>query len=65
LTYDAAGRQTQTFDPKLHSFENDVTINNTYDGNGWQVKNERVGAATETTFEIRSTVLGGETVGRR
>ncbi|HLL99814.1 MAG TPA: hypothetical protein VK400_02060 [Pyrinomonadaceae bacterium] len=65
LTYDAAGRQVQTFDPKLHSFELDTTVTNTYDGDGRRVKNERVGAAPGTTFEIRSTVLGGETVGTK
>ena len=69
LTYDAANRMIQTFDPKLHSWENDNTVYNRYDGNGWRVKNQKVsvhtsGTDTDTYYEIRSTVLGGETVGR-
>jgi hypothetical protein len=72
MKYDAAGRAVQTYDPLVHTCcENNHTYDMSYDGNGWKVKDVNVstppsGASyTETKHEIRSTVLGGETVGER
>jgi YD repeat-containing protein len=62
--FDAAGRQVQMFDPSLNVNDPAETYNYTYDGNGWQVKDERATSTqTEQYYKIRSTVMGGEEVG--
>ena len=72
MTYDAAGRTVYIYDPLVHTCcENNHTYDISYDGNGWKVKDVNVSTPpsgpsyTETKHEIRSTVLGGETVGER
>ena len=65
MKYDAAGRQVETFDPALHPCcEVDQTSTNHYEGNGWLVKSGGVSSVgSSATYNLRSTVLGGEAVG--
>jgi hypothetical protein len=66
MKYDAAGRQIETFDPAEHTCcEIDRSYGVSYDGNGWKTKSYSVAGSnpSQTTYDIRSTVLGGETVG--
>ena len=63
-THDAAGRNTNTFDPALRTSEQDKNTVSTFDGNGWLVKKETTTVTGWTkTFEFSSTVLQGETIG--
>lgn len=73
LRYDAAGRNVQTYDPAVHTCcENHHTYDDTFDGNGWRVRNidtsdppsPSVPAFTDTKYEFRSTAFGGEIVGK-
>lgn len=63
IKYDAAGRQVETLDPGIDPNDPDRTYLTFYDGNGWKVKSDFVTPVDQPTYEIRSTVLGGEMVG--
>jgi hypothetical protein len=64
-TWDAAGRQVETVDPPApNSGSGTVYYYSAYDGDGRRVENRKVnGQDSFSTFELRSTVLGGEVIG--
>ena len=64
--WDAAGRQVQVTDPPIHGWEVYRNTETAYDGDGRMVKSARSlsGQNPITVFDIRSTVIGGASVGK-